>query len=139
MYYLSAAHHTPSENKELQVTKGTIGQDFHTHYTWEKQVSNYHRSDGVHSCDHTFRIGAYSILSDSGKYNMYIIVDCPNPGICKMSLKPFFRLVKVHTTQVSHLWSQTHIKLKFGGATSLVGFPILTGAMRRVFASPVEN
>ena len=70
---------------------------------------------------------------------MYIIVDCPNPGICKMSLKPFFRLVKVHTTQVSHLWSQTHIKLKFGGATSLVGFPILTGAMRRVFASPVEN
>ena len=32
MYYLSAAHHTPSENKELQVTKGAIGQDFHTHY-----------------------------------------------------------------------------------------------------------
>ena len=60
---------------------------------------NYYRPDGVHSCDHTFRIEMYSISSDSGKYNMYIIVDCPNPGIRTMSLKYFFRLVKVHTLQ----------------------------------------
>ena len=41
-------------------------------------------------------------------------------------LKYFFRLVKIYTLHKFLFYGHKHIRLKFGGATSLVGFPILT-------------
>ena len=109
---MSTAHHTSSGIKGLQkVPKGKIGK-----VSYKLQLTNMYLTIAgqmtftVVSCDHTFGFGVYGIHSDSGKYNRYIIVDCPNPGICKIRrIKIFLPTCKnLYTTQVSLLWSQTH-------------------------------